>query len=68
MAGMYDKFAGQADFHKLLKQELVARSGWIGVDLTGKKLRVLDYACGTGVVSQVRETGRISSGPFYIVP
>lgn len=53
MAGMYDKFAGQAAFHKLLEKELVERSEWIGVGLKEKKLRVLDYACGTGVISQV---------------
>jgi ubiquinone/menaquinone biosynthesis C-methylase UbiE len=53
MAGMYDKFAGQAAFHKLLEKELVGRREWIGIDLKGKKLKVLDYACGTGVISQV---------------
>jgi hypothetical protein len=53
MASMYDKFAGQAAFHKLLNTELVARSKWIGIDLKRKDLRVLDYACGTGVISQV---------------
>jgi ubiquinone/menaquinone biosynthesis C-methylase UbiE len=53
MASMYDKFAGQAAFHELLGTELVARSKWIGIDLEVKDLRVLDYACGTGAVSQV---------------
>ena len=50
---MYDSFAGQAAFHKLLEKEIVARSSWIGIDVNKHDLRVLDYACGTGVVSQV---------------
>lgn len=45
-------------FRDWLSKELVTRQGWIGVDLNGGgELKVLDYAAGTGVFSQVRSPG-----------
>ena len=58
MASKYDGLDWQKNLNSLVMKETRDRLDWLGVDWIkdgekGKEVRLLDYACGTGLMSRV---------------
>lgn len=54
MASGYDKMVLTLKLNEILGEDILRRREWSGVDWKEDSTRVLDYACGTGMISQVR--------------
>lgn len=59
MASTYNTKPWQQKMASQIRDELMGRLDWLGVDWlnanasTDREVKVLDYACGTGMVSEV---------------